>query len=170
MALQLFKIAETTVATPQSSIDFTSIPQGYTDLYLVLSSRDSASGSPGQGAIRFNSDSGNNYSRRFIRGNGSTADSSSSTGVSAIITRVLQPNGATANVFGSLAMYIPNYTGSNYKSVSIDNVTENNATEAHAELLAGLWNSASAITSVTILSASSAILLANSTATLYGIL
>ena len=171
MALQLFKIADVTVASPQATIDFSSIPQGYTDLVLVLSSRDSISGaSPGQGAIRFNGDSGNNYSRRFLRGNGSTVDSSSSTGVSAIILRVMQPNGATANVFGSMTMYIPNYTGSNYKSLSIDNITENNATEAHAELNAGIWNSTSAITSMSILSASGASMLTNSTFTLYGVL
>ena len=172
MALQLFKIASTTVETPQSTIDFNSIPQGYTDLILVLSSRDSinSGASPGQGAIRFNGDSGNNYSRRYLRGNGSTADSSSSTGVSAIIPRVMQPNGATVNTFGSMTMYIPNYTGSNYKSLSIDNITENNATEAHAELHAGIWNSTSAITSMSIFSASGATMLTNSTATLYGVL
>lgn len=172
MALQLIEIADITVASPVTEVIFSSIPSGYTDLYLVFSSRDSVNSgaTPGQGAIRFNLDSGNNYSRRYLRGNGSTADSSSSTSVSAIITRAFQPNGATANVFGSFAMYVPNYTGSNYKSASIDSVTENNATEAHAELTAGLWNSTAAITSVTILSASSASFLANSTFTLYGVL
>jgi hypothetical protein len=172
MALQLFKIASVEVATPQATIDFTSIPSGYTDLIIVCSIRDTinSGASPGQGALRFNGDSANNYSRRYVRGNGSTADSSFASSVSAFIWRVEQPNGATANTFGSTTLYIPNYTSSNYKSISMDNVTENNATEAHAELATGLWNSTSAITSISLLSASSANMMTNSTFTLYGVL
>jgi hypothetical protein len=47
-------------------------------------------------------------------------------------------------------MYIPNYAGSSNKSVSIDAVTENNATAAEANLVAGLWSSTAAITSITL--------------------
>jgi hypothetical protein len=34
----------------------------------------------------------------------------------------------TSNTFSSTEIYIPNYTSSNNKSVSVDSVTENNAT------------------------------------------
>jgi hypothetical protein len=53
---------------------------------------------------------------------------------------------ATANTFGNTEFYIPNYTSSNYKSFSVDGVTENNATAAFA-LYAGLWSNTAAITS-----------------------
>ena len=43
MALQLFKIAEVTVASPQANIEFTSIPSGYTDLVLFYSIRSAGS-------------------------------------------------------------------------------------------------------------------------------
>ena len=43
MALQLFKIATTSLSTAASSITFSNIPQGYTDLKVVLSVRANCS-------------------------------------------------------------------------------------------------------------------------------
>ena len=81
-----------------------------------------------------------------------------------------QVNGATAtaNTFANVSIYIPNYTSANYKSVSIDAVTENNATTAYAFLSAGLWSNTAAITSATITN-SSGNYVQYSTAYLYGI-
>ena len=39
MALQIFKIAESIVSTPQTSVTFSSIPQNYTDLLIYVSAR-----------------------------------------------------------------------------------------------------------------------------------
>ncbi len=39
MALQLFKIQSVEISSPTSSVTFSSIPQGYTDLKLVGSVR-----------------------------------------------------------------------------------------------------------------------------------
>jgi hypothetical protein len=171
MANTYVAIATVTVGSGgANSIDFNSIPGTYTDLIILTSIRDTSAGSsPAQGAIRFNGDSGNNYYRRYIRGNGSTADGGASAAISAYVWRVIQPGGATANTFGSTFIYIPNYASSNLKSISMDNITENNATEAHQELSAGLWNSTAAITSISILGASGQIIGQHSTATLYGI-
>ena len=77
MALQLFKIADATVATPQTIISFSSIPQGYTDLKLVFSGRDTATGSVQYGfSLVFNNDlTGARYSGRYLLGSGSAASS-----------------------------------------------------------------------------------------------
>ena len=62
-----------------AAINFTSIPQTYTDLIVYVSGRYDNAVSFNAGALRFNNDSGNNYSYRVLRGNGSSVDSFSGT-------------------------------------------------------------------------------------------
>lgn len=175
MALQLFKIAETTVATPQANIEFTSIPQGYTDLMLLISGRGSNNNGQQNLVIRFN-DSTSSYSGRRLGGNGSSAYSDTVSGTSAgsgtaILCGTLPDTSATSNTFGNQLIYIPNYTSSNNKTISVDAVSENNSTFAEQILVSGLWSNTSAITKITLLMYQTTTnYLTNSTATLYGIL
>jgi len=152
-----------------SSITFSSIPQTYTDLKLVISARStSTSGAIG---FQFNGDTGSNYSWRRIIGNGSSASSGSGTAVTGVAGDETGTD-LTASTFSNNEMYIPNYSVSGIaKSVSVDGVTENNATTAYAQLTANLWTGTGAITQITILSygGSSANLAQNSTFYLYGI-
>ena len=70
MAITYEPIATTTLGSAQTSITFSSIPSTYTDLIVVVSGTSSA----GFGlALRFNSDTGNNYSNTFLYGDGSSA-------------------------------------------------------------------------------------------------
>ena len=151
-----------------SSIDFTSIPATYTDLVVKLSSRVNAGSGGYQTYVRFNSDSGANYPWRNLLGTGSSALSQSDTADTGMRITMSVSSGDTANTFSNSELYIPNYAGSAYKSVSADGVSENNATGATADLAAGLWNSTSAITSINIF-ASGASFVQYSTAYLYGI-
>lgn len=132
-----------------TSITFNSIPQTFTDLKLSISIRgaDSALTEPW---IRFNGDSGTNYSFTRAYGNGSSATSDRGTSNTVMVIMVSSGTSYTANTFASNDIYIPNYTSSNYKSAISDTVTENNATLSFADLYAGLWRSTSAITSITI--------------------
>lgn len=163
-------IATITVPTDTSSqINFTSIPQTYTDLFILLSGRDTATGSYGfQQFIRFNSDTATQYSSRRLYGLGNSTGSANQSGADAIMSGTNTSDSATANTFSSTSFYIPNYAGSTYKSVSIDNVSENNATNADQTLIAGLWSKTNAITEVNLLRWSG--WKAGSTASLYGIL
>ena len=147
-----------------ASVTFDNIPQtGYTDLKIVVSARDSdTSGALTQ--VSFNGVTTNLSSRR-LRGTGSAA---TSTAFASNIYTQGQANGDTANTFGNSEIYIPNYTSSNYKSVSEDGVSENNATAAYMQLTAGLWSSPAAVTSVTLTSAAGPYL-RYSTFSLYGI-
>lgn len=171
MALQLFKIASTTVGSGGTgTITFSNIPQGYTDLQVVLSARSTGGTTQDYVAVQFNASGGTAYSDRRLEGAGSAASSTSDTSQNVIYSAyVAVGSTATANTFSNVSYYIPNYTGSNNKSVSIDGVTENNATTAYTTLTAGLWANTSAITQI-------AFTLGNgnfaqySTATLYGIL
>ena len=62
----------------------------------------------------------------------------------------LNTTSQTSSTFSSHSVYIPNYAGSNNKSTSSDNASENNATTAYIYLMAGLWSNSAAITSIAI--------------------
>jgi hypothetical protein len=164
MATTYTKIASVTVGSGgASSIDFTSIPSTYTDLCIKLSTR--GTDTSGDLGIKLNT-STSSFSRRVLRGNGSAA---SSTNASDNYIGGLEPSNYTASTFANTEIYIPNYAGSNNKSISVDSVTENNATEAFAFFVASLWSNSAAITSVSLYPFSSGNIAQYSTATLYGI-
>ena len=167
MALQLFKIADVTVQTPQSSIDFQNIPSGYTDLKIVVSPRtDYSSFLDLNMYLNGNASSGYSYIRLY--GDGGVAASNNNTAAGVVPSPTVGV-AQTTNTFSSNEFYIPNYTSSNYKSVLADGVTENNATSSYATFTAGLSTLTSAITRVTFgLGAGNFV--AGSTATLYGVL
>lgn len=149
MTLTYTLIEKITVgAAGAATVTFTSIPQTYTDLKIVTSTRDTYAAVSTAIYLEFNGNS-SGYSMRRLRGSGSAADSYSDSSQSTINLYNIKPgSSATASTFGNLEIYIPNYTGSNNKSVSVDGVGENNATEAYAVLFAGLWGNTSAITSI----------------------
>ena len=163
------KIATVTVGSGGAAdITFSSIPATYTDLSLFISTRQpGGANSWSDLRIRFNG-STTNYTDKLLYGDGSTAASISETDTG-IIIRSVNNGVATANTFGNALIYIPNYTSSNNKSVSIDQVTENNATQALAGLTAGLWSNSAAITSIAFTPNTAGNFSEYSTATLYGI-
>lgn len=152
-----------------ANIEFTNIPQTYTDLLVKLSGRSSnAANDSDTPRLQFNADTATNYSNRRLVGNGSTAASYNNSSEASMRLGYLPASGRTASTFGNLEIYVPNYTSSNQKSVSVDGVDENNATEAYSALVAGLWTGTSAITSIKLF-ITSYNFVQYSTATLYGI-
>jgi hypothetical protein len=152
-------------AAGASSVTFSGIPQtGYTDLVVKWSIRANSGGATNTIGVTFNGSS-SNLSGILLYGTGSATGSQTQTtiGVDG------NANGATANTFSNQEMYIPNYTSSNFKSVSTDSVQENNSSTAFAELLAGLWSSTAAITSITLTPGASALFNQYSTFYLYGV-
>jgi hypothetical protein len=154
-----------------ATIEFNSIPQTYTDLCVMLSGRTTANGDNyGQIDLSFNgAPSGTAYSWRRLMGNGASASSASGSSDNAIDLWQINGSGSTSSTFGNSSYYIPNYTSSNNKSVSADGVTENNATQALAQLYAGLWADTSPITSIRFTVTYGTSFAQHSTATLYGI-
>jgi hypothetical protein len=129
-----------------SSVTFSSIPQTYTDLVVKVSGRSSASRASNGFLfdIRPNASSAN-MTRISLYGDGSTATSSSGSDGQ---NMALDPSDYTSNTFSSTDIYIPNYTSSNFKSISTDTVSENNATQAYAILGSMLWSNTAAIASL----------------------
>ena len=161
------KIASVTVgAGGAAAIEFTSIPQTYTDLCMKISARSLMTGTTFATGVLFINTNTSNGSWRNLAGDGSFGFSNSNSGY--IDGTYFPATNATASTFGNVEFYFPNYTSANAKSVSMDGVTENNATLAYVNMRAILWNSTAAITSIGI-NAGTANFAQHSTATLYGI-
>jgi len=162
MANTLKKIQTVTVgAGGAASIDFTSIPQTFTDLKIVLSARGDAAATHRDIIFAFNG-STSNFTGRSLYGTGS--GTGSNTNAFGVIPAASQ----TASVFGNGEIYIPNYTSANNKSFSGDFVTENNGTQSIQSLVAFLWSQTAAITSIA-LTLNTGNFVQYSTATLYGV-
>ena len=141
------KLASTTVGVGgSSSINFTNIPQGYTDLLFKVSARTAAA----QGAcnLSFNSlTSGLNA--RIIYGIGSGTPGSVSYS-SDLRAGYIVGTDYTASIFCNNEIYVSGYSSSTYKSVSVDSVTETNATESYSMISGGLWSNPAPITSLSL--------------------
>jgi len=150
----------------QTSIAFTSIPSTYTDLSLSFSLRGSQiGGGRDQLNIALNGSS-SNFSGTAVYGE------DGGTGSGAYTTRIAYfcGDGNTANTFGSGNLYIPNYAGSGYKSISTNSVTENNSSATYdLWMYSTLWSNTAAITSITLTPNNGPNFMQYSSAYLYGV-
>ena len=168
MATTYELITATTLSSAVNTVTIGSggtIPQTYTDLELRISVRNTDT----QAAL-------------YIRPNGSTSSLSavrlmadgntisSGTSGSTIYCFILNASTTTSSTFSNASIYIPNYTSSNNKSISIDGVSETNGnTDVFRFLGAGLWSNSSAITSIDLVAEGTGTFAVNSTFYLYGI-
>ena len=149
-----------------ASITFSSIPQDYTDLLLLVSPRTDDVDARDNVLVQPNNSS-SNLSTIVLDG----YDSGNVATASLTEVRLLATSAtATSNTFGSNSVYFSNYTSSAAKSMSIEAVQENNSSASYAlGIQAGLWNDTTAITSIVLLPRTGSNLLANTTASLFGI-
>lgn len=164
------KIAAITVgAGGTSSIDFTSIPSTYTDLVIKLSSRIGSAADRDGVLLTFNNNTSSYSFSRMYGYDSNLTGTDNASSQSSIAVGNTTANNATANIFGSHEIYVPNYAGSNFKSVSAEAVAENNSSSSWVLALnAALWSNTAAINRVTLTPLSSTFM-QYSTATLYGI-
>jgi hypothetical protein len=128
-----------------SSIDFTSIPSTYTDVYILTSLRASDAAVAIDVNIKFN---GSDSSKTIFYADGTGAGTRA--GQYSFTSMQCTGSSATASTFASSSLYVPNYAGTTFnKTFSIDGVTENNATTAYAAFKAGVWASTAAINQIT---------------------
>lgn len=138
-------IESKTLVSSTDGIEFTSIPQDGTDLYVLASVRAANGGTFDNLELTLNG-SGSNFSKRFLYGSGS-GGGIGFTGSDGHIGYTAA-NTSTANTFGNHSIYITNYTSSLTKTITTDSVSENNATEAFQSIFANFWNNTAAITSL----------------------
>lgn len=149
-----------------SSVTFSSIPATYTDLKVVASARTNASNAYNDWIVVSYNGSTTSLSFRELEGIGTSAASYSG---SSGLAMTANTSAHTANTFSNADLYLPNYAGSNNKSYSADGVTENNGTDSHQTILAGLWANSAAITSIALTPNSGTLFVQYSTFYLYGI-
>ena len=134
-----------------NSISFTSIPQIYTDLMIQLSVRSSSASGDSNCFMYFNGVTATSYTTRRLLGSGSTPSNDGFSSYPWIQIADKIPNATfTTSTFASMFIYIPNYTKSVEKIVTIDFVSENNTSSAQSGIVAGLFNSTNPITQIDI--------------------
>lgn len=157
------KIATTTLSSAASSIDFNSIPATYTDLRIVFVGTMATSSYPW---MRFNSDTGSNYSDTYMYGSGSTPVSGRNNNITAWY---MGANPLSTTIPSMQTMDIFSYAGSTYKT-GLSTSSTDFSSSGMTDQIVSLWRSTSAITSIKIFSDGGYNIKAGSTATLYGIL
>jgi hypothetical protein len=134
-------IASQTLSSATSSVTFTSIPQGYTDLVLVINMKGSVANYP---ALRFNGDSGSNYSRTILSGNGSTAVSARGTSETAANINYNSISSSSDFNYNSIT-HIQNYSNlTTFKT----QLTRANQAASGTDAIATLWRNTNAITQI----------------------
>ena len=140
-------------ATPTSgySLTITNIPQTYTDLLVVISGRNNLAAWDDNAENRLNSSATTYTSTVLATNNNGTAVNvySSSESMNTFYGLTLAGASNTSNTFASIEYYIPNYTSSQQKIVSITGVVEANAQyRGLIQTRAVLWSQTAAVSSI----------------------
>jgi hypothetical protein len=139
------KLIETkTLGTAAATIEFTSIPQDGTDLLILAAVRTTRSDA-GDDVLDMTMNGGGTITALRLVGTGSSVFDDASAAVRAYVNSAT----TTASTFGNASFYIPNYTASQNKRISVDSVFENNATAARPAIHSSLTANTAAITSLT---------------------
>jgi len=167
-------IQHTELGASAPSVTFGSISGSYDHLYIEASARSDDVQYYDHFGIQFNGDTGSNYSNTNMLAGSATPLSTRAT-----TTQIQHLYGITgannlADTFGTATIWIPNYADtSNYKQVWGEGSTPNNSTTDYqwtVSMIAGLWASTSAITSIVLFPAQGLDdFVQYSTFTLYGI-
>lgn len=160
------------LSSTSSSITFTGIPSGWTDLIVKLSLRSESSGiyAFDDLGLRINGDSGNNYIARVLRSREASASTFGGSASNHILIFGATAAGATSSTFSSGEICIANYSSNTAKSVLHEGWTENNSTSmVQGGIVSGSWSGTAAVNSLTIFSVNGWNFVAGSSATLYGI-
>lgn len=129
-------------------IEFTNIPQTYTDLKVILSTRGTVAGASGNKwrdcQLSLNGSTAN-MSWKYIYGIGTSSGAVSNANPSAFPTPA---SDATAGVFGNAEMLFPNYRSSTTKIWKTFAVSGNNLNASVQVSILGSWANNAAITSM----------------------
>lgn len=154
-------IATTTGNGSSATMSFSSIPSTYTDLVLVIAGETSTQSDY---SYRVNSDSGTNYSRTVLIGNGTTASSSRDSNQAQGYLNVNTPSAGTYSF--QIQMQFMNYANTSVNRTILVRSSYSNR-ELYGEV--HLWrNTSTAINAISITRTAGSFA-TSTTATLYGI-
>lgn len=153
-------LANLTLSSSAASVTFSSISQVYRDVVMVFAG---SSASQADFYIRFNGDTGANYTRIFMQGDGTNTESFGNVNDTPLrISRARVWPGELTNV----VMNLMDYSATDRHKTAL--IRANNSARA-TEAFGGRWASTAALTSITLLLESGVQFAAGSTFSLYGI-
>jgi hypothetical protein len=157
------KIVSTTLGSATATVTFSSISGAYTDLVLIMTARNTTSNT--YPLLRFNSDSGTNYSITTVVGSAAGAVSYRASSQSSMYINYSDPLPTASSTYATFVVNFQNYSNAVTNKTIISRVA--NAASA-TEALVGLWRSTSAINNISI-TCDAGSYTSGSTFTLYGI-
>jgi len=145
-------ISTTTLASNSNTISFTSIPSTYTHLQIRYISRSTRASGSDSISFRFNSDSGSNYARHFLYGDGGSAGAGATTSDTMSNCALGSGASAGASMFGGGVVDILDYASTNKnKTIRTLSGADVNGSGGDLRLSSGLWFATpAAITSITL--------------------
>jgi len=145
---------DSTLGGAAASFDITSVPTWGSHLMIELYGRGDTAATTVQATMRFNNDSGANYSVQAVSGVATTTTSAEANSVTSLGLGSIAAASATANYTGAVSIVVPQFRGTTFfKSVHIHNVFATALTTGgiQVQIRSGVWASTSAITRVTLI-------------------
>lgn len=157
---RIFNLTRTTTGSTVIS----NIPQTFKHLFLVVNARTDSS-TLTSALLRFNGDSGNNYSSTLSIGNGTSATGERYTNESFFRIGYAIGSSQLASAYSTQFVYLYDYANSLYnKTFTARDASDTNGSGI-TQMSVGLWRNTSSINSITYATS----LVAGSTLSLYGI-
>jgi hypothetical protein len=163
-------IATTYLAGTAASVEFTSIPATYEHLQLRVSGRQNSAGSAGGNFhIRFNGDTGTNYSNHTMQTYGGTSINADGYTGFAYVYLAGRLSGPTSDAaqYATTIIDIADYANTN-KNTTMMAMSESISASNYLVFLSALWDNTAAVTTI-LLYPSSASFARGSEFTLYGL-
>ena len=162
-------IATVTVgAGGSSTVDFTSIAGTYQHLQVRYLARGTFSGNEIAIRMRLNSDTGSNYARHLLEGDGSTAAAYATASGNLMALGSIPAATGTASAFGGGVVDLLDYANTNKYKTSRALTGQDRNGAGTIDLASSLWMNTAAVTSITLF-ADSGNLAQYSSFALYGI-
>jgi hypothetical protein len=149
----MIPIATTTLSTATATVTFSSIPQEYEHLQIRMITRSTNTASTGGDwvFIRFNGDTGSNYTWHRLYGSGASGSADAATSQTSTRVGVSPRDGTTASAYGAGVCDILDYTNTNKYTTQRSLVGNDRNGSGEIVLYSGLWLNTNAITTITLL-------------------
>jgi hypothetical protein len=147
------QLANSTLAAPAASFDFTSISGSFAHLLVEMYLRGDDTTTAVAASLRFNADTGNNYDDQRLSASAAVAAAAENFAGSSPDFAFAPAANATSNVFGAARLLIPHYANASNNKAALSRWATKTATTTgtlQAGAAAVFWRSNAAITRVTI--------------------
>lgn len=165
-----FESIATFTLSSSGTVTFSSIPSTYSFLQLRYIARSARTGATtDELAIRLNSDSGANYARHRLSGDGATASATGQASQVEIPYNQVPTTDSTASIFGAGIIDILDYASTTKNKTTRTLAGNDQNGSGTVRLNSGLWMNTAAVTSIYLFATVGTNFVSGSTFALYGI-